>query len=291
MSTFPKQLVVGMRARSLFVMLLALSTAVATASTAVTASAGSAGPVRHGVSASVVHKGTWLSTGSMTLGRREPVMARTRGGRVLAASGVAPDGSCTSSAEIYHPRTGTWTATTPLHRARTGAMAIRLDSGRVLVAGGVDCVSKVLRSVEIYHPATKQWVKAAAMNRRRSEATLLKLHGGRVMVIGGTRAVEIYRPGADRWKLTDPLPEPRSAYMGVLGARLKNGDVLVAGGWNTRTGSPLASAVRYDDKTKTWYPAGRLSKRRATNLFTLPNGRVLAIGGFPGAKASDRVDM
>lgn len=177
-----------------------------------------------------------------------------------------------------------------MHQAREGAQAIRLRDGRVLVAGGEDCISRVLASTEIYDPTTGRWTRTGRLHVGRSYEAIVRLSQGRVMIVGGGRSVEIYHPSVGKWTLTDPLPEPRSPYLGELAARLHNGDILVAGGYSSATGA-LASALRYDLTSGTWRAAGRLSQPRATSLFTLPNGQVLAIGGFDGGRASARVDL
>ncbi|MGH8883161.1 MAG: Maf family protein [Stackebrandtia sp.] len=60
---------------------------------------------------------------------------------------------------------------------------------------------------------------------------------------------------------------------------LQNGKVLVAGG--SPGAGPLASAELYDPATGSWTPTGPLATARCEHtLSLLPNGKVLAAGGF-----------
>jgi hypothetical protein len=71
-------------------------------------------------------------------------------------------------------------------------------------------------------------------------------------------------------------------------AVLKTGQVLVVGGYNSRSsGSELSSAELYDVTSGSWQPAGAMSVPRASaTATTLSDGRVLVAGGFDGSALS-----
>lgn len=238
--------------------------------------------------------GRWVSTGSMAFRRAHPMMVRLHNGRVLVTGGARLEHSgCLAVSELYHPRSGRWTRTGSMHTARCWAQAVVLHDGRVLVAGG--WAGDRLGSTEIYNPATGTWSKTGRLNVPRETAALVSLPHGRALIAGGVGgrllprdlpSAEIYRPRAHRWIMADQMATPHGGeFQNLTSARLRDGDILIAGG-----SSPTADAERYDVATGTWQPAGKLSQARETALFALPNGRVLAIGGYGNRGTSARVD-
>jgi hypothetical protein len=62
---------------------------------------------------------------------------------------------------------------------------------------------------------------------------------------------------------------------------LKNGQVLVAGGFDGITGAALDSAELYDPAQGTWMPAAPMNEPHGWPSATvLKNGRVLIAGGY-----------
>jgi hypothetical protein len=76
---------------------------------------------------------------------------------------------------------------------------------------------------------------------------------------------------------TGSMKSPRAAHTATL---LKNGNVLVCGGFSTST---LSSAEIYDPNSKIFKPVGNMSIPRSGHTATLlPNGKVLIAGGYNG---------
>ena len=68
---------------------------------------------------------------------------------------------------------------------------------------------------------------------------------------------------------------------------LRNGKVLVAGGYNRGTNNSLASTELYDPASGTWTATGSLATARDSHTATLlPNGKVLVAGGYVFGTAS-----
>lgn len=87
--------------------------------------------------------------------------------------------------------------------------------------------------------------------------------------------------GPGTFTCTGDLAVPREAPGAAV---LGNGKVLVAGGWNTASGT-LKSAEIYDPTTSTFAPTGPMSAGHLWSGWTspwpvLPNGTVLAAGGL-----------
>ncbi len=92
--------------------------------------------------------------------------------------------------------------------------------------------------------------------------------------------------GAARWALTAPMRADRDKGTATL---LKDGRVLVTGGYSPRVDPPLASAELYDPRTGRWAMTGSLRYGRAgAAAVLLPDGRVLVAGGGLSDERGDR---
>ncbi len=79
------------------------------------------------------------------------------------------------------------------------------------------------------------------------------------------------------WNPTGSLATPRHSHTATL---LRDGSVLVAGGWDNYIDGMKPSAERYDPESGTWGPAGSMSAGRAGHTATLlDDGTVLVVGG------------
>jgi hypothetical protein len=124
------------------------------------------------------------------------------------------------------------------------------------------------------------------------------LADGRALVAGGfgdaglMSTAEIYDPATTTFTTTGSLITARGS---PAAASLPDGRVLVLGGagpGDANNGTlPLASAEIYDPATGTWSVTGSMSvARRAPVALSLPDGRVLVIGGDTNVLASEIFD-
>lgn len=190
--------------------------------------------------------GHWRLTGAMGRTRAFDTAILLRNGEVLVVgddSLADTHAGTDASAELYDPRTGAWRATGPLGIARDFVTATLLADGRVLASGGVvypfDRPAVGLPYAEIYDPAGGSWTPTGPMLYPRVFHTTALLADGRVLAVGGRfgtdtwcppcdaqRAVEVFDPATNTWRLVSPMSQPRLKPDAVL---LRDGSVLVTG--------------------------------------------------------------
>ncbi len=208
---------------------------------------------------------------------------------------------------VFDETTEEWVQRTPLSSPRIGfPVRVALPDGRALLAGGMaDFNSSVhLATAELYTPPQQcprtcgpAWLRLPPMNQGRVEATATRLADGSVLVAGGAQhagssslslsSVERFDPATRTWTYSGSLHTARVKHVAT---RLKDGRVLVTGGWTRKadgTSGPLASAELYNPFTGTWTVTGSMSRERSLHTATLlPDGRVLVVGGDSTRNAS-----
>lgn len=126
----------------------------------------------------------------------------------------------------------------------------------------------------------------AAMHIARASHTSTLLPNGKVLIAGGFagsggeynpyRTAELYDPRSGTFESAASMTIGRSGHTATL---LKNGKVLMVGGWTGRY-DLRSSAELYDPATSVFAPTGNLLVERAGNTATLlTDGRVLIAGG------------
>jgi hypothetical protein len=253
-----------------------------------------------------VTQASWSAAGKMTVPRYQHLAVLLLDGRVLLAGGCSKR-SCEAveaSAEIYDPSTAISSAVAPMTTRRHGATATLLANGKVLVAGGSTSASGgYLASAEVFDPNTGTWTATGSMMTARSLHTALAMNfprRGAVLVAGGFAApdvlasAEVYDLWTGLWTPTADLLEARA---GHTMTRLRNGRLLVTGGFGTSGTAYLTSAEEYVPMEGRWYPAGYMNTPRTNHAAALlANGTVLVAGGHtaPGtipASASSELYM
>lgn len=241
-------------------------------------------------SAELYNPGTqaWSFTGSLNQGRELHSATLLPNGKVLVAGGYNY-GNLTS-AELYDPRHESWTTTGSLNIPRFGHTATLLLNGKVLVAGGgwfYGYNVAALNSAELYDPVTGEWTQTGSMTNPRWQHTAALLPNGEVLVAGGRDlsstnlvgySAELYNPATGQWTPTGSMTDARYLHTATL---LKNGQVLVAGGFDETSDAPLASAELYDPISKTWTTTATMNEPHGWPSATLlKNDQVLIAGGF-----------
>src|SRR5580693_10213778 len=124
------------------------------------------------------------------------------------------------------------------------------------------------------------------MHIARASHTSTLLPNGKVLIAGGFagsgteynpyRSAELYDPSSGTFESVAEMSVGRSGHTATL---LKNGEVLIVGGWTGRY-DLRSSAEIYDPAANTFTSTGNLIVERAGNTATLlAGGRVLVAGG------------
>ena len=195
----------------------------------------------------------------------------------------------------------TWAHRNSMNAARAYHSAILLTSGtnadKVVVVGGEDGGAS-LNSIEIYDPSADTWTTSGStLSTWRSLCGTALLPSGKVIVTGGFMnypaclfSVDIYDPDADTVSVGADMNLARVLH-GII--TLADGRVLVCGGRNYAGASSAAllaldanggitnSSEVYTEAGDTWTVTGPMAYNRfGHKLVLLPNGDVLAIGGY-----------
>lgn len=134
--------------------------------------------------------------------------------------------------------------------------------------------------------AVPSWIASGSTQFEHMDAAAVAIAGGdSALVIGGlhwtgtahdAQTFERYDRLTNRWTTLGRLPERRRSSGAVT---LRDGRVLVAGGWNYPEGE-VATADLYDPATDTWSDAQSMQRGRGSfALVLLDDGKALAVGG------------
>jgi hypothetical protein len=135
--------------------------------------------------------------------------------------------------------------------------------------------------------------ETASMHTQRADHSSTLLASGKVLIAGGFggsgteshpfSTAELYDPRSGSFEPAGSMTLGRSGHTATL---LKNGKVLIVGGWTGRDASRRTAEI-YDPPTGTFTPTGNLAVERSGNTATLlPDGKVLVIGGVDRSENS-----
>ena len=226
--------------------------------------------------------GAWVSSGNMIDERQGHTATLLDDGTLLVIGGYTDQLECAPTVERYDPRSDRWADETELPDGmRCPHSATLLDDGTVLVDGGPAAAT--------YDASRASWraVGDHVVVRFQPSSTLLE--DGSVLVAGGwvgesegrpTASVESFDPTTRLWSAGPVMTQPRVSHVAV---RLKDGSVLVAGGYSSPRIGTVASAETLDTDSQAWMRTSDMgNRRRSAAAVLLPNGRVLVVGGDSG---------
>jgi len=216
--------------------------------------------------------GAFTSAPSLSLPMANPVLVPLLDGRVLVIGDDGDGGGTTARALVYDPATGTSDVTGPLVSGDSMWVeaGVRLRDGRVLVIGNA--------AAQVFDPSTRQFAPAGPMVTPRTMAAAAVLNDGRVLVTGGypmgddgaTSSAELFDPATSTFSATGSMTTSRAEHTMAV---LPDGRVFVSPGASRYT------VERFDPATATFSAAGEMSSWSFGPAMTLPDGRVVVIGG------------
>jgi N-acetylneuraminic acid mutarotase len=181
-----------------------------------------------------------------------------------------------------------WTQVANMPAARMGSAAARLNDGRIMVVGGYGTFASY-NNVYLYDPSANTWGTGTSYPTKIDSVRAVTLADGRILVASGhylqtmteyfPTACYAYNPANTLWEAVASLPASRDTY---AAARLSNGKVLLAGGYDT-SGNKCAEAWLYDPGANSWTATTALPVGLAfSGAVTIADGTVLAMGGNDG---------
>jgi len=230
--------------------------------------------------------GKFTATGAMKAKRRWHRSITLASGKVLIVGGDM-SGSYHTSAEIYDPKTGKFTATGSIKYPRIWFSAAALTSGKVVIIGGNGSSSGGTAAgvAEIYDENTGLFVSSGTMMRPRWIDTGIMLPDGTVLLAGGSyfsgkdiylKSAEVFDPAKGTFGYVGSMTSIRTGYTAT---RMKNGEVLLTGGYNGSL--RIDTAELYGYKTGKFAATGKMTSSRHIHAAALlPSGRVLVAGGI-----------
>ena len=232
--------------------------------------------------------GVWAATGSLRYARIDAEAVTLADGRILvagSAAGWGPDGKIVAdtaadeTAEAYDPKSGTFTPTADFPDVDPDRMAAlgvpgacwggQLETGSLVALPGGDAAYIGVYCDCKHVGATTRSFRFLARSGRWTE-------------IGQPFAYTEPPPeAAGQAPRRTPVVNRRGSYV----ARLGDGRVLVAGGWDGE--AVTAAAEVYDPVTGGWTPAPPMPGTRADAVeVSLLDGSVLLLGGRQGGDGS-----
>jgi hypothetical protein len=200
-------------------------------------------------------------------------------GRQLVVGGFATAEYGIKDANIFNPATGSWTRVADMHHARWYPSATTLADGRVLVLGGAISPGVYADVPEVYDPATNTWTELANARLNVGEYPLTYLlPDGKVFLVAArsaqSRTLDV---NAQVWSTVGAAP----VWTGSA-ATYRPGQILATGG-GTNNADPVirdAAVIDMTAGTPAWRTVAPMAYPRFQhNLITLPDGKVLAVGG------------
>jgi hypothetical protein len=251
--------------------------------------------------------GAFTPAGSLTIPRELLTATKLPDGRVLLIGGFnTHSGRTLVTAELYDPKSGEFARAPGLMDvSRFGHDALWVPAlKKVLVVGGKQHDINTGRSwraldgAELFDPETGRFAVLPPMRHKRDRPTLSLLPDGRVLVAGGKddestekpREAEIFDPARVGGASSPFLPgaalkQDRFAHQAVT---LRDGRVLLMGGWSDSLSGTTASAEIYDPVKTAFAPTSdragaavpMTSSRLDAAAVALPaENRALVVGG------------
>jgi len=208
--------------------------------------------------------------------------------RVYAFGGYAPGGTYYATVDAFDLGSNAWIARAPLTVPRAHHTQTLLSGNKILIAGGATSATNYSSSL-IYDVATDAYAAGPNLTATRAFHTATTLNDARVLLAGGrvvfgnpASTAEVYNGSS--FVAVGSMGYQRQEH---LAFKLKDGKVMVVGGWGRVAGSGgpdtiLSTTEIFDPTSNTWSPGPSLAAPRYEHTgWALPDGRVVVAAGRP----------
>jgi hypothetical protein len=186
---------------------------------------------------------------------------------------------------IFAQKLGSWITTEPLNKRKSYHAGVQLTNGNILITGGYTPNDPSAGNESyLFDVMNYKWIPFLPMNRVRDTHILIKLNDGSIIAVGGFKenTCEILNKEYTGWTFTDTLKKKR--FEGQNVTLLKNGNLLLTGGYSARPLSPSGEYLKeceiYDVTMGRWEQTADLNVGRYNHTSTLLNdGRIIVCGG------------
>jgi hypothetical protein len=238
--------------------------------------------------------GKFEQVGMLETARESATATLLPSGTVLVAGGHNSAG-VTQHCELFDPRNKRFRATADLIHPRYSHSATLLSNKKVLIAGGGLAITPSTAAGEVFDPATKRFSGVTSLagidvppGTGFDRSPWTRLPDGRIFDV-------YWGPFADRY-VGPPVvsaiidletgkiqsgPPMNVVREDVTVTSLKDGRVLVAGGFEPKASDPFSAIAEiYDVRSNGFIVTGRMTVPRADHTaICLKDGRVLIVGG------------
>ena len=181
--------------------------------------------------------------------------------------------------------------------------ATLMSDNRILVAGGYGAGSTLQTLVEVFDPLTRQaTVQQDRLAQARAQHVQINMSNGDVLIAGGETndspftpiaSAELFDASTRKMRAAAPMNFARSAATAV---ELPNGSILVIGGQSLDAGGQFIfrdDAEIYHPGSNTWTLVNGVMDRGRSGhgAWSLPNGRVLVVGGTSAGPSAQILDI
>jgi len=225
----------------------------------------------------------WEAIAAVGAGPIQEVAVVALDGEVYRIGGFDGPGRIVPAVSAYDPADDAWRVVTPLPVAMHHANAVAAD-GRIWVLGFLRdrAFGEDGRSF-VYDPATEAWAPGpelpAGWHRGASGAAAID---GIIYIVGGfaagdaLSAVHAYDIAGETWSRLPDLPGPPRDHMA---AGAVAGQLVIAGGRDTRIGAHVPRTDVFDPATGAWREGAPMPTSRGGAAAAVSGARLYVIGG------------